>query len=176
MPLSSRHRIRNSSIGGLRLSTLPLGHGGFPQYWVLHVDGEEFFFVSFKPPRPGTEPRALAWKAAVLTTTLGPPPFSAGIDFRRQILTSEVEPCTERITLISCWTTVFDAVPTLGASSLFFSYHGYRHLVKRHSLTWTAQSFTDWETSIKRTVYLINLIHYCQQPVWFFYLISDNVW
>ena len=30
--------------------------------------------VSFKPPRPGTEPRTLAWKAAVLTTTLGPPP------------------------------------------------------------------------------------------------------
>ena len=29
----------------------------------------------FKPPRPGTEPRALAWKAAVLTTTLGPPPL-----------------------------------------------------------------------------------------------------
>ena len=28
-------------------------------------------FVSFKPPRPGTEPRTLAWKAAVLTTTLG---------------------------------------------------------------------------------------------------------
>ena len=34
-------------------------------------------FVSFKPPRPGTEPRALAWKAAVLTTTLGPPPTPA---------------------------------------------------------------------------------------------------
>ena len=33
-------------------------------------------FVSFKPPRPGTEPRTLAWKAAVLTTTLGPPPLS----------------------------------------------------------------------------------------------------
>ena len=33
------------------------------------------FFVSFKPPRPGTEPRTLAWKAAVLTTTLGPPPL-----------------------------------------------------------------------------------------------------
>ena len=31
-------------------------------------------FVSFKPPLPGTEPRTLAWKAAVLTTTLGPPP------------------------------------------------------------------------------------------------------
>ena len=34
-------------------------------------------FVSFKPPRPGTEPRTLAWKAAVLTTTLGPPPMTA---------------------------------------------------------------------------------------------------
>ena len=33
-------------------------------------------FVSFKPPRPGTEPRTQAWKAAVLTTTLGPPPNS----------------------------------------------------------------------------------------------------
>ena len=32
MTLSSRHRIRNSSPGGLRPSTLPLGHGGSPQY------------------------------------------------------------------------------------------------------------------------------------------------
>ena len=47
MTLSSRHRIRNSSPGGLRPSTLPLGHGGSPQYWLSHVDGEEtFFFVS----------------------------------------------------------------------------------------------------------------------------------
>ena len=36
-------------------------------------------FVSFKPPRPGTEPRTLAWKAAVLTTTLGPRPTKPGI-------------------------------------------------------------------------------------------------
>ena len=34
-------------------------------------------FVSLKPPRPGTEPRTLAWKAAVLTTTLGPPPLNS---------------------------------------------------------------------------------------------------
>ena len=34
-------------------------------------------FVSFKPPRPGTEPRTLAWKAAVLTTILGPSPMLA---------------------------------------------------------------------------------------------------
>ena len=55
MTLSSRHRIRNSSPGGLRPSTLPLGHGGSPQFWLSHMDGEETFFVSFKPPRPGTE-------------------------------------------------------------------------------------------------------------------------
>ena len=36
---------------------------------------ERNIFVSFKPPRPGTEPRTLAWKVAVLTTTLGPPPW-----------------------------------------------------------------------------------------------------
>ena len=32
MTLSSRHRIQNSSPGGLRLSTLPLGNGSSPQY------------------------------------------------------------------------------------------------------------------------------------------------
>ena len=42
----------------------------FTRGWGRHI------FVSFKPPRPGTEPRTLAWKAAVLTTTLGPPPYS----------------------------------------------------------------------------------------------------
>ena len=46
-----------------------------PQYWLSHVDGEETFFVSLKPPRPGTKLRTLAWKAAVLTTTLGPRPL-----------------------------------------------------------------------------------------------------
>ena len=65
---------RNSNPGGQRPSTLPLGRGGSQQYWLSHVDGEETFFVSFKTPRPGTEPRTLAWKAAVQTTTLGPPP------------------------------------------------------------------------------------------------------
>ena len=43
----SRHRIRNSGPGGLRPSTLPLGHGGSPQYWLLHVDGEETHLCFF---------------------------------------------------------------------------------------------------------------------------------
>ena len=32
MTLPSRHKIRNSNPGGLRPSTLPLGHEGSPQY------------------------------------------------------------------------------------------------------------------------------------------------
>ena len=43
MTLPSRHRIRNSKPGGLRPSTLPLGHRGSPQCRVLGVDGEETF-------------------------------------------------------------------------------------------------------------------------------------
>ena len=43
-------------------------------------------FVSFKPPRPGTEPRTLAWKAAVLTTTLGPPPHGRFVQHQYRIL------------------------------------------------------------------------------------------
>ena len=52
MTLSSRHRIRNSSPGGLRPSTLPLGHVGSPQYRPLHVDGGgTFLFLSNRRDR-----------------------------------------------------------------------------------------------------------------------------
>ena len=53
MTLSSRHRIRISSPGGLRPSTLPLGHGSSPQYWLSHVDGEETFFCFFQTAETG---------------------------------------------------------------------------------------------------------------------------
>ena len=33
LTLSFRHRIQNANPGGLRPSTLPLGHGGSPQYF-----------------------------------------------------------------------------------------------------------------------------------------------
>ena len=52
MTMPSRHRIRNSNPGGLRPSTLHLGHGGFSQYFVLQVDGEEtFLFFSNRRDR-----------------------------------------------------------------------------------------------------------------------------
>ena len=73
-------------------------------------------FVSFKPPRPGTEPWTLAWKAAVLTTTLGPPPLYMGGStetgkpicpgYYRQKL--DAEPM-----LVKCWPTVCKVGPTL---------------------------------------------------------------
>ena len=71
MTLPSRHKIKpwRSEVAyatsrSRRLPTIP----SFTSGWGRNT------FVSFKPPRPGNEPRALAWKAAVLTTTLGPPP------------------------------------------------------------------------------------------------------
>ena len=55
MTLSSRQRIKNSSPGGLRPSTLPLG----PQYSLSHVDGEEtLLFLSSRrdrEPNPGVK-------------------------------------------------------------------------------------------------------------------------
>ena len=111
MTLSSRHRIRNSSPGGLRLSTLPLGHGGSPQYWLSHVYGEETFFVSFKPPRPGTEPRTLAWKAAVLTTTLGPPPSEHESGNKMYLLTFSLQQC------LLIWLFIFAVISWLNFRS-----------------------------------------------------------
>ena len=49
MTLSSRHRIRNSSPGGLRPSTLPLGHGGSPQYFTRGW-GRNIFVVKTRGP------------------------------------------------------------------------------------------------------------------------------
>ena len=82
MTLSSRHRIRNSSPGGLRPSTLPLGHGGSP---LSHVDGEETFFVSLtaetgnRTPNSGVKgsganhyPRAFAQKTIEEQMDKGP--------------------------------------------------------------------------------------------------------
>ena len=44
MTLSSRHRIRNSSPGGLRPSTILLGHGSSPHNWIIASEN----FVSLK--------------------------------------------------------------------------------------------------------------------------------
>ena len=70
MTLSYKQRIWNSNHGGLRTSTLLLGHGGSPQYWLLHVDGEETFLF-FLNRRDRDRTLTLAWKAAMLNTTLG---------------------------------------------------------------------------------------------------------
>ena len=40
MTLPSRHRIQNSCPGGLRPSTLPLGHGGSTQYQIFASERE----------------------------------------------------------------------------------------------------------------------------------------
>ena len=56
-------------------------------------------FVSFKPPRPGTDPRTLAWKAAVLTTTLGPPPQLGSMNCRGNC--SEIRESLSTVTVVN---------------------------------------------------------------------------
>ena len=55
--LFSRHRIRTLAV--LRSSTLPLGHGGFSQYLVLRMDGEETCCYDNKNVMIAVQPPAL---------------------------------------------------------------------------------------------------------------------
>ena len=68
MTLPSRHTIRNSGPGSLRPSTLPLGHGDSPQYWIFTKH-----FVSLKfGGQSGVRARNLRLpKQAALTTAGG---------------------------------------------------------------------------------------------------------
>ena len=66
-------------------------------------------FVSYKPPRPGTEPRTLAWKAAVLTTTLGPPPGH----WTSQIETRSRGACSARADAILCTSSSINLIVPL---------------------------------------------------------------
>ena len=71
-----RSEVEHATSRSRRLHTILT----FTRVWGRNI------FVSFKPQRPGTEPWTLAWKAAVLTTTLGPPPCSPDTGFEIQTL------------------------------------------------------------------------------------------
>ena len=68
MTLTSRHMIRDSSPG-----TLPLGHGGSPQYLIFTSErGRNIFFLK---GQSGVRTRDLRLsQQAALTTAPGPPP------------------------------------------------------------------------------------------------------
>ena len=55
--LPSRHRIRNSHPGGMGPSSLRLGHGGSPQYWIFTSEQRRnFLFLWNLNVRAGFEP------------------------------------------------------------------------------------------------------------------------
>ena len=64
MTLPSRHRIINSRPGGLRPSTLPLGHGGSSNIESSRMSGEETscFFETWRPEW-GLNPRSPTFQA-----------------------------------------------------------------------------------------------------------------
>ena len=54
--LPSRHRIRNSSPGGLRPSTLSLAHRGSPQYYIFTSERGSNNLVLWNLNAPGPQP------------------------------------------------------------------------------------------------------------------------
>ena len=82
MTLPFRHMIRNSSSGGLRPSTLPLGRGGSPQYWIFTSERRRNIFL-FKTWRPewGSSPRSPTFQAAsFIHSTRAPAMIIATLD------------------------------------------------------------------------------------------------
>ena len=64
MTLPSWHRIRNSSPGGLMPSTLPLGHGSSPQYWIFtNEQGRNICFFETWRAKWGLNPRSPTFQA-----------------------------------------------------------------------------------------------------------------
>ena len=124
MTLSSRHRIRNSSPGGLRPSTLPLGHGGSPQYWLSHVDGEETFLFFLQTAETGNRtPNSGVKGSGANHYPRAPAPISKGSTQQTQNI------C---ITFIQCRTNVEDVGPTYKCKMLYkcFVFAGYVLLFK----------------------------------------------
>ena len=95
MTLSTRHRIQNSSPGGLRPSTPR------PQYWVSHVDGEETFSF-FQTAETGNR-TPNAWKAAMLTTTLGLPPWCVLTPLKGPKMSTPFQRCSHKHIHGCCW-------------------------------------------------------------------------
>ena len=72
--LPSGHNVRNSSLGGLRPWTLPLGHGGSPKNKNVRVSREKTFDCLKPECQSGGRTRDLRLsKQAASTTTEGPP-------------------------------------------------------------------------------------------------------
>ena len=79
MTQTSRYRIRKLTPGGLRPSTLPFGHGGYPQYLIFtseHAGKKHFVSLKHKG-QSGVRARDLRLSRQVaLTTAPGPPPLT----------------------------------------------------------------------------------------------------
>ena len=142
-----RSEAEHATSRSLRLSTILSFRSG----WGRNI------FVSFKPPRPGTEtPNSsvkLAWNAAVLTTTPGPPPCP-GISWMLMDCTGAV--ISKRHSLF--WSTpnaIFLTILLLLTLSLIdhiylepdsFQNTGSPHVIRRRLIKkWISKHDTEWE-------------------------------
>ena len=76
MTMPSRHRILNSSTGDLRLSTLPLSHGGYPHNWIFESErGRNILFLWNLNARAGFEPAISDFPSRQLLYQFAPGPL-----------------------------------------------------------------------------------------------------
>ena len=142
---ASRHRIRDSSPGSLRSSTLPLGHGSSPHWWIItsergrnNENGKENTCMCSGRVKlycgrshinhvrgriQGSGLPLLGSKTCVWKNASGRPPYPSKAPqppFKNP-RSSPVVACFSQITrtrdvgptLVYCWPTVYDAVPTV---------------------------------------------------------------
>ena len=133
MTLPFRHRIRNSSLGGLSPSTLPLGQWGFPQYWIFTSERRRNILFLWNLNGVRTRDLRLS-KQAALTTAPGPPPR-----------TQSKPPAS------SCWglaplgsiTNIFPlSTQTIAASVIFLVWYVYLQIMYTYNIDLQASCST----------------------------------
>ena len=145
MTLSSRHRVQTSSHDGLRPSTLPLYHGGSPQY--ISERGRNICVSLKRAGQVGFRDFRLS-KLAALTTAPKPPPCRIWWPTSQHPKKQDVEPM-----LGQCWITVCNADPALTQHWVNVS-----PLLVQSGISdepWTRIPDSDW-TRLQGALWLIN--------------------
>ena len=98
-PPDTRFEIRVPGVGLLRLITLPLVHGGYPQYWIITSERGRKHFVSLKLEGQGrVETRDLRLsKQAALTTAPVPCAVKWAANRRRSHTLCAADPANTRL-------------------------------------------------------------------------------
>ena len=141
-----KHSIRNSSLGGLRLSTLPLGHRSSPQCCIFTSErGRNIcVFETWMPERVRARDLRL-FKQAALNTAPGPPPNS----------TSKLRPDNKCTRLRQVKYLQNGKVHVLRPRKMKLNESGFRPPLRTYRLNWARRTswgwWDDWDDTVLQT-------------------------